>query len=271
MTKQKIEMIFSLLFFFFSLFLFLSIISSLLIVNFDNLLLIMLKPDGFFVQITRIVLFCGFCFSLYLYKTRYIKKDRKYNNFIIFGMFLFIILLLTNIFFNPKGDDLQNMLEIYSYKESHTIINSTKKLFFDSVVFIYFVMIPALSFFYKRRVYDSYFYQTYIREIAPSLNVSIIFLFGYVIQEYDFSNIYSIIDIILSIFSIALFLRIAISSRYAITLYSVVNLFLLCCGFIIFILSRNLLEQCNLFYASSFFYALGLLYWFLNISIKLEH
>lgn len=270
MTKQKIEMIFSLLFFFFSLFLFLSIISSLFIDNFENLLLILLKPEGFFVQITRVVLFFSFCFALYLYKTRYIKKYRKYNNFVLFGIFLFMILLLISLFFNPKSDDLQNVLEIYSYKESD-FFTSVKKLFVDSIVFIYFVIIPALSFSYKKKVYDSYFYQTYIREIAPSLNISIVFLFGYIIQEYNFDNFYSIIDFLLSILGIALFVRIAIGLRHVVTPYNIINILILICGFITFILSSELLEKCNLYYASSFFYTLGLLYWFLNISIKLEH
>lgn len=268
MTNQKIDIFFSLLFFFFSSFLFLSILSSTLIDNFENLLLIMLRPNGFFISATRFILFCGFVIAIYLYQSSKENQTKKYKSFILFGSFLFLTLFLISIF-SYQYNFYENVLEIYSYNANYSLFNSVKELVFDVIIFIYFITIPAFSFFYKKKIYDSYFYQTYIREITPSFNVSIIFLFGYVIQKYNFSNFYSIIDFALSVFSVTLFIRIAIILRKNITLYSVVNVLILFFGFIIFIISNQLLQNANLHFASFFFYSIGLLYWFLNILLKL--
>lgn len=268
LTRQTNEMIFSLIFFFFASFLFIAIIASQAIPNFDNLLPIMLKPNGFFVTLGRIALVVGFFISLYNFFTRKIR-NRIYTNFTIFASVLFAMLFMLSILSNFSGSELDRMVNIYSYNDHSNIVRNIKKIIIDSVVFIYFILIPIIGFFYKRHIYDSYFYQTYLREIAPSINTSIFFLFGYSVESYSL-NVRPAIDFALSLICILLFLRIAFSLRKTISFYSVMNLLVLIVGFVLFLYSSQTLSKGNFYYVGIFFYTIGLLYWYINISIKLK-
>ncbi|RDU57515.1 hypothetical protein [Helicobacter sp. MIT 99-5507] len=266
MTKQKNEFIFSLIFFFFSSFFFLSIISSLFIDNFVDLLDIFLRPNNIFVQLSRILLFIAICILIYLIQSSIRKDSKKYIYMALFGIFIFLSLLIIS--FALPQDNLDGFLDVYDLDDNHLVINSIEELIIDSFVFIYFITIPLFIFFYKKNLFNNYFYKTYIKEIMPSLNVSIIFLFGYCIRVYDFDNFLSAIDFVLSLASIILFARIIFSLKSSITFYNIVNLFILIFGFILFILCSHLLEQFYLYYANLFFYTIGLLYWFFNILIE---
>lgn len=268
MSRQKVEMIFSLIFFFFASFLFVVIISSEFVPNFDNLLPILLKPSGFFVTLSRILLFCGIVLSIYLFFKK--SSNRKFKQFAVFGFFAFVALLSISILSGMSDNELERMTNIYSYKESNLLVENTKRIIIDSVVFAYFILIPAFSFFNKKRFYDNYFYKTYLQEIAPSLNTSIIFLFGYSIETYSVNNVYSIIDLSLSVIFIIVFLRIAFALRDTISFYTIMNMLILIVGFIVFLCTSDILIKGNLYYIGIFFYCIGLLYWFLNISLKLK-
>lgn len=264
MTKQRNESIFSLIFFFFSSFLFLSIISSLFIENFEDLLSILLRPNNLFVQLSRILLFLAICFFIYLIQSKRKKDSKKSISMLFFGIFIFLSLLLISIFSVPKNSNL-SVLDIYEFDNNYLVVNSAKELVIDSFVFIYFITIPLLGFFYKKIIFDNYFYKTYIKEIAPSLNVSIMFLFGYCIRAYDFHSLFSIIDFILSVVSIALFVKIIFSLKSSVTFYVIINLFILIFGFILVVACWDSLRNLDLYYSSLFFYTIGLLYWFCNI------
>ncbi len=264
MTKQKNEFIFSLIFFFFSSFFFITILSSLFISNFEDLLGIILRQDGLFTKLLRVLLFIGICVSIYLMQVNRFKYQKKYTPILLFGIFIFSSLLLINILSSPNHNSVDGILNMY-YIDSNIITSSAKELVIDSFVFIYFITIPMLGFFYKRKLFDNYFYKTYIKEIAPSLNISIIFLFGYSIRVYDFYSVSSMIDFALSAFSILVFIKTSFNLRKSITFYSIINLSILVIGFIVIVLCWELLQTCNLYYASLLFYAIGLLYWFFNI------
>ena len=176
---------------------------------------------------------------------------------------------MLSILSNYSADELDKMMNIYSYNEPSEVVRNIKKTIIDSVVFVYFILIPIISFFYKKRVYDSYFYQTYLREVSPSMNTSIFFLFGYSVESYSLT-MRPIIDCVLSIICIALFVRIAISLRKTISFYSVMNLVILIIGFGLFLYSAEVLSRGNFYYVGIFFYAIGLLYWYLNIAIRLR-
>lgn len=273
-SKETIEMVFSLLFFFFASFLFIAIITSTAVPNFDNLLPIMLKPNGFFVTLGRVVLFVGFLISLYDFFARVFTRKRRpsnrlYANFTLITSLLFLALFTLSVLSNFIGTELDRMVNIYSYDEPSELVRNIKKTIIDSVVFVYFILIPIVSFFYKRHIYDSYFYQTYLREVAPSMNTSIFFLFGYSVESYSLT-MRPVIDCALSGICILLFLRIAISLRKMISFYSVMNLIMLIFGFGLFLYSAEVLSRGNFYYVGIFFYALGLLYWYLNISAKLR-
>ena len=201
MTKQKNEFIFSLIFFFFSSFFFTIILSSLFIGNFEDLLSIIVRQDGLFVKLLRIALFIGICICIYCIQVNRSKYPKKYTSILLFGILLFSSLLLISILSSPNYSGIDWVLNMY-YLDNHLAINSAKEMIIDSVVFIYFITIPMLGFFYKRKLFDNYFYKTYIKEMAPSLNISIIFLFGYSIRVYDFNSAASMIDFVLSLFSI---------------------------------------------------------------------
>lgn len=271
LTREKNEMIFSLIFFFFASFLFIGIITSRVIPNFDNLLPIMLKPNGFFVTLSRIVLFVGFVLSLYGFFTRreHRMRSRLYGNWTIFASVLFVMLFALSVLSNYSADELDRMINIYSYNEPSELVRNIKKTIIDSVVFVYFILIPIASFFYKKRVYDSYFYQTYLREVSPSMNTSIFFLFGYSVESYSLT-MRPIIDCALSVICILLFVRIAFSLRKTISFYSVMNLIVLIVGFGLFLYSAEVLSRGNFYYVGIFFYTIGLLYWYLNIAIRLR-
>lgn len=264
MTKHKNEVIFSLIFFFFSSFFFITITSSLFIANFEDLLSIILRQDGLFIKLLRVLLFIGICISIYFMQANKSKYGKKYILTSLFGIFIFSSLLLISIFSSTNDEDIDGMLNLY-YVDNNIVINSAKELVIDSFVFVYFITIPMLGFFYNRKLFNNYFYKTYIQERLPSLNISIIFLFGYSIRAYDFNHISSIIDFILSSFSILVFVKIAFSLRNTITIHSIINLFILVIGFFIVVMCWRFLQACNLYYASLFFYAIGLLYWFFNI------
>lgn len=268
LTRERNEMIFSLIFFFFASFLFIGIITSRAIPNFDNLLPIMLKPNGFFVTLSRILLVVGFLLSLYHFFTRP-RRNRLYANWTIFAALLFALLFALSVLSNYSADELDKMMNIYSYNEPSELVRNIKKTIIDSVVFVYFILIPIISFFYKKRVYDSYFYQTYLREVSPSMNTSIFFLFGYSVESYSLT-MRPIIDCALSVICILLFVRIAISLRKTISFYSVMNLVVLIIGFGLFLYSSEVLSRGNFYYVGIFFYAIGLLYWYLNIAIRLR-
>lgn len=268
MTKQKNELIFSLIFFFFSSFFFLSIVSSLFIDNFGDLLDIFLRPNNIFIQLSRILLFIAICILIYLIQSNAREDSRKHIYMASFGIFVFLSLLLISILSSPKDNNLDGILDIYDLDNSYLVVNSLKKLIIDSFVFIYFIAIPLLVFFHKKNIFNNnHFYKTYIKEAAPSLSVSIIFLFGYCIRIYDFYNLFSMIDFVLSLVSIVLFVRIIFSLRSTITFYNIVNLLILFFGFILIVFCSYLLEQFDLYYANLFFYTIGLLYWFFNILI----
>ncbi len=271
LTREKNEMIFSLIFFFFACFLFIGIITSRAIPNFDNLLPIMLKPNGFFVTLSRIVLFLGFVLSLYGFFTRkdHRMRSRLYGNWTIFASVLFMLLFALSVLSNYSADELDKMINIYSYNEPSELVRNIKKTIIDSAVFVYFILIPIASFFYKKRVYDSYFYQTYLREVSPSMNTSIFFLFGYSVESYSLT-MRPIIDCSLSVICILLFVRIAFSLRKTISFYSVMNLIVLIVGFGLFLYSAEVLSRGNFYYVGIFFYTIGLLYWYLNIAIRLR-
>lgn len=268
LTREKNEMIFSLIFFFFASFLFIGIIASSAIPNFDNLLPIMLKPNGFFVTMSRIVLVAGFLIALYHFFTRP-KRNRLYANWSIFASVLFVMLFILSILSNYSADELDKMINIYSYNEPSELVRNIKKTIIDSVVFVYFILIPIISFFYKKRVYDSYFYQTYLREVSPSMNTSVFFLFGYSVESYALT-MRPIIDCALSIICILLFVRIAFSLRKTISFYSMMNLLVLIVGFGLFLYSAEVIARGNFYYVGIFFYTIGLLYWYLNIAIRLR-
>ncbi len=268
-SRKQNEMIFSIIFFFFASFLFIGIIATHAVSNFDNLLPIMLKPNGFFVMLARIVLFLGFCVAIFDFFTRKKVRNRLYTNWTIFAAVLFASLLGVSILSNFVGNELDKMVNIYTYNDASDIVRNVKKIVIDSVVFVYFVLIPIVGFFYRRRIYDSYFYQTYLRDVAPSMNTSIFFLFGFSVESYSL-NPRPIVDCALSVICILLFLRIAISLRKTISLYSVTNLLVLIVGFALFLYSHEVLARGNFYYVGIFFYTIGLLYWYLNIAIKLR-
>ncbi|RDU61649.1 hypothetical protein CQA44_08390 [Helicobacter sp. MIT 14-3879] len=197
-------------------------------------------------------------------------KNKTNKKFSLFGFAIFSTIFTFSMLSNINDNELDRMINIYNYKDTNIIIESIKNIIVDSLVFVYFILIPVISFFYKKRVYDSYFYQTYLREIAPSLNTSIMFLFGYSIESYSFSSLYSVIDFILNISFIALFLRIAFNLKDTISFYTIMNILLLIIGFIIFLLSSEVLSRGNLYYIGIFFYSIGLLHWYLNISLKMK-
>lgn len=269
MTRTKLEMIFSLIFFFFSSFFFITIITSSLFNNFENFLFITLKPNGFFITLSRILLFVGLSLAFYLFFTKH--KSKKYKRFNLFGIGIFAILFFLSIISSSNNNELNNVINLYEQKEDYIIVENIKKLVIDSIIFVCFIFFPLLSYFYKKRIYDSYFYKTYIQSVSPSLNTSIMFLFGYTIDSYSFTRISSIIDATLAFFCIILFLRIALNLKNTISFFTIINFLVLVVGFIIFLSSYNLLSHGNLYYASIFFYSIGLLYWFLNISIKLRN
>lgn len=266
MAKLQNEMVFSLMLFFFASFLFCSILSSLFIDNFNNLLPIMLKSGGIFVQLTRLMLFAGICLSIYKTITAHNGRNRGISALMAA---LFIALLSISIFITPKNDDLESLLDIYSYKENYNATSNLKKLIIDSVVFVYFILFPILSYIYEkyrvRLFYKKYLYisKDFISRISPSFNVSVIFLFGYVMQNYDFSNHFSTINIIISTASILVFIRIAagIDGNF----YSIINLLIVIAGFIVAIFTSELLQKCNLYYVNLLFYAIGLMYWSLDM------
>lgn len=270
MTKDRIQMVFSLIFFFFSSFLFLSIIFSICIDNFDNLLLILFRNNGMFFYLTRILLFVGLCFAIYLYisRSKLGVQSKRYFIFVSLCAIGFILLLCVSFLTNNNVNEVENLVDIDS-NNYYSFVKAIKSLVIDSVSFIYFVLIPFISYFmYQKKNKGGYFYQTYIKEIVPSINVSVIFLFGYCINIY--TNIFYIIDIVLIVCSIILLLQLAIHGKEVISFYTIVNLIILISLFLLIIFSSKFLSQVDMYPASVFFYALGLLYWFLNISIKLE-
>ena len=182
---------------------------------------------------------------------------------------LFVMLFILSILSNYSADELDKMINIYSYNEPSELVRNIKKTIIDSVVFVYFILIPIISFFYKKRVYDSYFYQTYLREVSPSMNTSVFFLFGYSVESYALT-MRPIIDCALSIICILLFVRIAFSLRKTISFYSVMNLLVLIVGFGLFLYSAEVIARGNFYYVGIFFYTIGLLYWYLNIAIRLR-
>lgn len=254
MDRVRYEIIFSLIFFFFSSFLFLSIMASLFVENFDSLLMIMLKPDGIFIFLTRLFLICGIALSLYKLSNH---KSKRYT---LFGL-LFMGLLGISLFLNPKNDDLQSILEIYSYKESYAFINNIKKLIIDSVVFVFFVLLPMIAFFYQKYCYylQNLSLLSCISRFSPSFNVSVIFLFGHIIQNYDFTLNYSVLNFALSILSILIFIKMAMMLH--VSFYSIINLVIVVVGLILCILTHSVLQDCNLYYINLLFYSIGLLYW----------
>lgn len=270
MTRQNVEMVFSLLFFFFSSFFFMVIISSNLFNNFDNLIFIILKPGGFFLFLSEILLFAGVMLSIYFY-IAWVRGKRlnQLKRFVLGGGFVFIVLLLFSILNNVGQNDVEKMLN--NYKDDLGLVESIKKLIIDSIVFICFIVVPLLNYFYKKHILHNYFYRSYLQNILPSLNTSIFFLFGYVIGSYDFRNISSIIDFSLCLFCVILFAKIAFNLRHDISFWTVVNFLVLMSGFIVFIVTSKILENGNLYYASVFFYILAFLYWFVNITIRLKN
>lgn len=265
MTRHNIHIIFSLLFFFFSSFLFFSIICSALIDNFDNLLVILFRQNGLFYNLTMLVFAIGFFISIYFNASRKIYNIR-YENFIFFGSCIFATLIIINILLNSYAKQDEIILDIYTYSY-YSYFNSINNLLIDSIVFIYFILIPMLNFLYKEKIYKNYFYKTHLKDVIPSLNVSIICLFGYTIHIY---NSYYVIDIILVSVCIIMFIRIAISSKEIVTFYTIINMLILIIGFMIFLFSKQLLSQLNLYIASTFFYSIALVFWYLNISLKLK-
>ena len=265
MSRQKIQMLFSLLFFFFASFLFLSIICSLLISDFDNLLIILFRPNGLFASLTMIVFTISFIVSIYSLASKH-DNNRKYNKFIFIGACIFASLIIINILLHSKTE--QDVITNTFTQNYYNMVDGTKALLFDSIIFIYFILIPSFNFLYKEKIYKNYFYKIYLKDITPSLNVSVICLFGYAIQIYD--NDYYMVEIVLISSFILIFIKIAATSRETITLNLIINMLLLIIGFMIFLLSKPLLLQINLHQASMFFYSIALLFWYLNVSLKLK-
>lgn len=262
MIRQKTEVIFSLIFFFFASFLFVAIIFSKFITNFENLLPIMLKQDGLFVMLSRILLVCGIILAIYLFSKQKSNKNRYFN---IFGLFVFGILLIGSIILpSSNNDEFNNIVNIYSYKENNILISNIK-LVIDNIVFICFILMPIFKFFDKKNIYDNYFYKNYIQELAPLLNIIIIFLFGYSIRVYN-TDFYSIATLCLILVFIVIILRIAFILKDTISFYSIMNIFLLIIGLSLSLCSSDIFLRGNAYYIGLFFYCIGLVYWFLNNS-----
>lgn len=264
MVKQRAEIVFSLTFFFFASFLFLVIISSKFIANFENLLPIMLKQGGLFVTLSRIILVCGIILAIYLFSKQKSNKNRYFN---IFGLFMFGILLISSMLPNGNNDEFNNIINIYNYKETNILLSNIKNLAIDNIIFICFILIPIFKFFDKKHSYDNYFYKNYIQELTPLLNTIIIFLFGYSIRIYS-ANLYSIASLCLNIVFIVIILRIAFILKNTISFYAIMNILILIIGLIIFLFSGEILLRGNIYYIGLFFYCIGLLYWFLNNATK---
>lgn len=263
MPKHKIEVVFSLIFFFFAVFLFLSVLSFAFVKNFDNVLVMLVQPDGFFIHATRLTLFIGLCAALLLlWKKRLAPK--KYRRFVLFNALLFAALISFNLFFVPKINILETVLDYDSLKR--IILANTEILVVDSAFFIYFVAIPAFDFFYKKFSLDTCFYQLYIRDVAPSLNISLVFLFGFIVQQYDFYDTFFAVRIGLGGLSVILALVVVCYSSLSLQLF--INALLLVGCFVVFASMDRL--NVNLYYVRLFFYALGLLYWMFSVAAELE-
>ena len=265
MDINKIHSLFSIICFFFASFLFISILSTTFINNFDNLLLILFKQNGLFSYLTQILLFISFLVGVYMYATCN-KDNAKQNRFIFFGASLFATLVIANILTSPKISKIEEITEIYY--QGDVLSLKIKGIIINSIVFICFITTPLFNYFYAKKIYNSYFYKTYLREIIPSLNTSIIFLLGYCTQIYN--NKLYIFDICLIISVIFLFIWIFINSKQILTFHNVFNLFILIIGFIIISLSKNTLSNVNAYHANTFFYTIGILMWYINISHKLD-
>lgn len=264
MDINKIHSLFSIVFFFFASFLFISILSTTFINNFDNLLLILFKQEGLFFYLNRILLFISFLIGIYMYAICN-KNNIKRNRFIFLGAALFGALIIISILLNPKIGEIEEITEIKNYEAFSLKI---KGIIVNSALFMYFIATPLFNYFYAKKIYNSYFYKTYLKEMIPSLNTSIVFLFAYCIQIYN--NKLYIFDIVLISSVIILFMWIFISSKQILTFHNVFNLFILIIGFTIISLSKNTLSNVNSYHANMFFNILGLFLWYLNISNKLD-
>ena len=189
----------------------------------------------------------------------------KRNRFVFLGAALFGILIIISILINPKMGGIEEITEIKNYEVFSLKI---KGIIINSTLFIYFIATPLFNYFYAKKIYNSYFYKTYLKEIIPSLNTSIIFLFAYCIQIYN--NRLYVFDIFLISCAIFLFMWIFINSKQILTFHNVFNLFILIIGFTIISLSKNTLSNVNSYHANMFFNILGLFVWYLNISNKLD-
>ncbi len=261
MHNLSSRVIFSSLFFFMAIFLFLSLIVSNVSETFAQLFLIFSAPFRAYYFVNNILLL-AWAFMCFLFVK--ISRDKFLNNIIeqviagaigVVVISVFIIRLILQILDN----------EIISYSSQGLlgiIADNIFLILFFLIIYVFFIFIPLLLGALKIHINIFDKLGKKLESFKPSLNVSIFMLFACAIQPYyDKNNVLLYVDLFLFYVCFVTFIVNLYRNKNNFGFYEYANLLWLFAGILIFIFSSHIISQTNYNIVRFIFIIIGLMGW----------
>ena len=256
--------IFSSLFFFFAVFVFLSLLVSQISQNFNQLFLIFSYPHRAFDFISNVLLFLwvlmcvGFC--IYMRKKRHHKSlESIFSIFIAF--FVSVVLILRII-----KSQLEYQADSINYAVNDTISGFILWKFFD--IFVYcvsyglLVFLPLLLLAFKLRLNPFSKWGNLLEKYKPSICVSLFVLFALALQPYYAKkNLLFYFDVALFYVALALLIISLWRNKELFSFYEYANILWLVVGVLTFSASSKIIAQADYSSARILFLIIALMAW----------
>ena len=240
--------IFSSIFFFFAVFVFLSLIVSQISQNFNQLFLIFSYPHRAFDFISNILLFLWvlmcIAFCIYLYKKHQHKSLESLLSVVI-AVFVSIVLVLRLI-----KSQLESQTDSINYAVNDTISGFILWKFFDICVYCisygFFVLLPLALLASKLRLNPFSKWGKLLEKYKPSICVVLFALFALALQPYYAKkNIFLYIDVGLFYIGILLLIISLWRNRELFSFYEYANILWLIVGIFFFSASSKIIAQAD--------------------------
>ena len=256
--------IFSSLFFFFAVFVFLSLLVSQISQNFNQLFLIFSSPHRAFDFISNILLFLwvamciGFCF--------YMRKKKQHKSIesllsIVVAIFVSIVLVLRIL----KGQ-LEHQAYGINYAVNDTISGLILWQIFDiglyCVSYGFLIFLPLLLLAFKLRLNPFSKWGKLLEKYKPSICATLFVLFALALQPYYAKkNIFFYFDIALFYMALLLLIISLWRNKELFSFYEYANILWLVVGVIFFSASSKIIAQADYSSARILFLIIALMAW----------
>lgn len=256
------KILFSSIFFFFAVFVFLSLIVSALSPTFSQLFLVFSYPHRAYDFASNLLLGC-FVLMCLVFIIRSIRKKRGNTTekmaAALIGSIMLSVLVVRLVYreIQLRDDDI-----IYALSDANVLLKKIVEIGTYSIIYTFFIFLPLLLPALKIRLNVFTKLGEWLSAYMPSVNTTLFLLFAYAIQPYyGKSNILLYIDLWLFYVGFGLMIIVIWRNRELFGLYEYANLLWLVLGVLIFSLCSKMISQADYNNTRTIFIIIGLMSW----------